>query len=154
MPNHPQFPGSDHSRSFFEDGLNPLSDQVAYPRLNQAELEEVAPVGDRFAFAPNDPLVSAGEYPFNSFEVLFGMVRAVDTSFVRYGAGYFTGEIDLLTRRPSLVSVQAETAVEAIRLAPKQLRNLFTRRPQLREKLWKSDQRRMQPERGIGELLS
>jgi thioredoxin reductase (NADPH) len=149
MPNsRPQSPGADRSQSYFEDGLNPLSDQVAYPRLNDEELEEVAPFGDRCVFAPSDPLVSAGDYPFNSFVVLSGIVRAVDTStgervvFVRYGAGYFTGDIDLLTRRPSLVSVEAETAIEAIRLAPKQLRNLFTRRPQLGEKFWKSYQRR------------
>jgi hypothetical protein len=34
------------------------------------------------------------------------------------------------------------TAVEAIRLTPKQLRNLFTRKPQLGEEFWKSYQRR------------
>jgi len=47
-------------------------------------------------------------------------VRAVDIStgervvFVRYGAGYFTGDIDLFTRRPSIISVEAETSVEAV----------------------------------------
>jgi thioredoxin reductase (NADPH) len=134
--------------TFFERGFDPLSDPVAYPHLNEAELEEVAPLGERCAFAENEPLVSAGDYPFSSFVILGGSVRAVDTStgervvFVRYGAGYFTGDIDLLTRRPSLVSVEAETAVEAVRLTPKQLRNLFTRRPQLGEKFWKSYQRR------------
>ena len=62
--------------------------------------------------------------------------------FVRYGAGYFTGDIDLFTRRPSIISVEAETSVEAVRLTPKQLRDLFTRKPQLGEKFWKSYQRR------------
>jgi thioredoxin reductase (NADPH) len=62
--------------------------------------------------------------------------------FVRYGAGYFTGDIDLFTRRPSIISVEAETSVEAVRLTPKQLRDLFTRKPQLGEKFWNSYQRR------------
>ena len=62
--------------------------------------------------------------------------------FVRYGAGYFTGDIDLFTRRPSLVSVEAETVVEAIRLTPSQLREFFTQRPRLGEKFWKSFERR------------
>jgi thioredoxin reductase (NADPH) len=62
--------------------------------------------------------------------------------FIRYGAGYFTGDIDLFTRRPSIVSVEAETPVEAIRLTPKQLRDLFTRKPELGEKFWKSYLRR------------
>ena len=84
----------------------------------------------------------------NSYVILSGRVRAVDIStgqrvaFVRYGAGYFTGDIDLFTRRPSIVSVEAETPVEAIRLTPKQLRHLFTRKPHLGERFWKSYQRR------------
>ena len=143
-----QFPEGDHAQGFFEIGFDPLSDQVAYPHLNEAEIAEVAPFGERCAFFENDPLFSAGDYPFNSYVILSGKVRAVDVStgervvFVRYGAGYFTGDIDLLTRRPAIVSVEAETSVEAVRLAPQQVRNLFTRRPQLGEKFWKSFQRR------------
>jgi thioredoxin reductase (NADPH) len=145
---HPQFPGADQSQDFFGLGFDPLSDPVAYPRLNATELAEVEPFGERCAIAENDPLVSAGDYPFNSYVILSGTVRAVDVSagervvFVRYGAGYFSGDIDLLTRRPSIISVEAETSVEAVRLTPKQLRNLFTRRPQLGERFWKSYQRR------------
>jgi thioredoxin reductase (NADPH) len=62
--------------------------------------------------------------------------------FIRYGPGYFTGDIDLLTRRPSVVSCEAETDVEAIRLTPSQLRDMFTRSPQFGEKFWKSFQGR------------
>ena len=143
-----QFPEGDQAQGFFEIGFDPLSDRVAYPHLDEAEIAEVAPFGERCAFAENDPLFSAGDYPFNSYVILSGKVRAVDVStgervvFVRYGAGYFTGDIDLLTRRPAIVSVEAETSVEAVRLAPQQVRNLFTRRPQLGEKFWKSFQRR------------
>jgi thioredoxin reductase (NADPH) len=145
---HSQFPRPDQAQDFFGLGFDPLSDPVAYPHLNPTELEEVAPFGERCAIAENDPLVSAGDYPFNSYVILSGTVRAVDIStgervvFVRYGAGYFTGDIDLFTRRPSIISVEAETSVEAVRLTPKQLRNLFTRRPHLGERFWKSYQRR------------
>jgi thioredoxin reductase (NADPH) len=145
---HSHFPGADQSQAFFGLGFDPLLDPVAFPHLSASELAEVAPFGERCAFAENDPLVSAGEYPFNSYVILSGKVRAVDIStgervvFVRYGAGYFTGDIDLFTRRPSIVSVEAETSVEAIRLTPKQLRNLFLKKTQLGEKFWKSYQRR------------
>jgi thioredoxin reductase (NADPH) len=148
LSSDPQFRQSDKPREYFEQGFDPLSDPVAYPHLTDAELAEAARFGEPCAFAENEPLVSAGGYPFSSYLILSGTVRAVDIStgervvFIRYGAGYFTGDIDLLTRRPSLVSVEAETAVEAVRLTPKHLRNLFTRRPQLGEKFWKSYQRR------------
>ena len=145
---HSQFRRAGQAQDFFGLAFDPLSDPVAYPHLNPIELEEVVPFGERCTIAENEPLVAAGDYPFNSYVILSGTVRAVDIStgervvFVRYGAGYFTGDIDLFTRRPSIISVEAETAVEAIRLTPKQLRNLFIRRPQLGEKFWKSYQRR------------
>lgn len=147
---HSQFPRAGQGQDFFGLGFDPILDPVAYPHLNPTELEEVAPFGEPCTIAENDPLVSAGDYPFNSYVILSGTVRAVDIStgervvFVRYGAGYFTGDIDLFTRRPSIISVEAETSVEAVRLTPKQLRNLFTRRPQLGERFWKSYQRRRQ----------
>jgi thioredoxin reductase (NADPH) len=143
-----QFPGADRSHAFFGLGFDPLSDKVAFPQLNDAELAEVALCGERRSFAKDEALVSAGDYPFNSHAILSGTVRIVDVStgervvFVRYGQGYFTGDIDLFTHRPSVVSCEAETDVEAIRLTPAQLRNMFTRRPQLGEKFWKSYQRR------------
>src|SRR5580658_728689 len=129
-------------------GFDPLSDKVAFPQLNETELAEVALFGERCLFAKSEWLFCAGDYPFNSHAILAGTIRIVDVStgepvvFVRYGPGYFTGDIDLFTRRPSVVSCEAETDVAAIRLTPKQLRNMFTRRPQLGEKFWKSYQRR------------
>jgi thioredoxin reductase (NADPH) len=141
----PSAPGS--FRDFGLD-FDPLADKVAFPHLSAAELNEVAPFGEPCSFAKNKPLVTAGDYPFNSHVILSGSIRVVDVStgervvFVRYGAAYFTGDIDLFTRRPSLVSVEAETTVEAIRLTPSQLREFFTQRHRLGEKFWKSFQRR------------
>ena len=131
-----------------EPPLDPLSDHIAYPQLTAAELREVSLFGEAARFRKNDPLFRAGDYPFDSYAILSGSIRVVDISrdepvvFVRYGAGYFTGDIDLLTRRPSVVSCEAESDVEAIRLTLDQLRDMFTARPQLGEKFWKSFQRR------------
>jgi thioredoxin reductase (NADPH) len=141
-------PEADAQPSYFGLGFDPLSDKLAFPHLSESELAEVAPFGEHCFFEKDQALVCAGDYPFNSHVILSGRVRIVDIStgervvFVRYGAGYFTGDIDLLTRRPSVVACEADTDVEAIRLTPSQLRNLFTRKPQLGEKFWKSYQRR------------
>jgi CRP-like cAMP-binding protein len=129
--------------------IDPLSDEVAYPPLTDGELLEVSEFGEKCSFVANQPLVSAGDCPFNSYVILSGRIRIIDIStgtrvvFVRYGAGRFTGDIDLFTRRPSLLTCEAETeTVEAIRLSPNQLRDMFIRRPQIGEKFWKSYQRR------------
>jgi len=140
----------DENRPLVGHGLetDPLSDKVAFPRLSEAELAEVAGFGERHSFARDEPLFCAGDQPFNSHAILSGSVRVVDFSsgervvLLRYGQGYFTGDIDLFTHRPSVVSCEAETEVEAIRLTPGQLRYLFTRKPILGEKFWKSFQRR------------
>ena len=143
-----QFPETNAPLADFGLGPDPLLDKVAFPQLSEAELAEVALFGERHSFATDEALFSAGDYPFNSHAIVSGTVRIVDVSsgervvFVRYGRGYFTGDIDLLTRRPSVVSCEADTDVEAIRLTPSQLRNMFIRRPQLGEKFWKSFQRR------------
>ena len=95
---HSQFPGEGQSQAFFGLAFDPLLDTVALPHLNEAELAEVAPFGELCTFAENDPLVSAGDYPFNSYVILSGKVRGVDIStgerlvFIRYGAGYFTAD--------------------------------------------------------------
>jgi thioredoxin reductase (NADPH) len=131
-------------------GFDPLRDEVAYPHLGEAELAELIPFGERCSFAKDQTLFSAGDYPFNSHVILAGTVRIIDLStgervvFVRYGPGYFTGDIDLFTRRPSVVSCEAETDVEAIRLTPDQLRDMFIRQSEIGEKFWRSFQRRRQ----------
>ncbi len=143
-----QLPKANEPVAAFGLGPDPLSDRVAFPQLSEAEMAEVALFGERRSFAKDEALFCAGDYPFNSHSILSGRVRIVDVStgervvFVRYGRGYFTGDIDLFTHRPSVVSCEAETDVETIRLTPNQLRNMFTRRPQLGEKFWKSFQRR------------
>jgi thioredoxin reductase (NADPH) len=129
-------------------GFDRLSDTLAYPHLSDPELADVALFGERCSFEQDHSLFCVGDRSFNSYVILSGWVRIIDVStgervvFVRYGAGRFTGDIDLLTRRPSVVSCEAATHVEAIRLSLNDLRDLFTRRPQLGEKFWRSFQRR------------
>jgi CRP-like cAMP-binding protein len=107
--------------------FDPVSDEVGYPLLSESELAEVAQFGEKRTFAENQPLFSAGNCPFNSYTILTGVVRIIDTSqgtprvFVRYGPGHFTGDIDLLTQRPSLVTCEAETPVVAVQLNLNQL---------------------------------
>ena len=124
--------------------FDPLSDQVAFPRLDDSEMAQVALFGERCSFRQREPLVSAGQYPFHSYVILCGQIRVIDVSteeptvFVRYGAGYFTGDIDLFTGRPSVVTCEAETYVEAIRLTCERLRELFVHRVDLGQRFGKT----------------
>jgi len=59
-------PETEKAQDFFGIGFDPLTDSTAFPRLNEAELGEVAPFGERCSFDENEPLFSVGDYPYNS----------------------------------------------------------------------------------------
>lgn len=127
---------------------NPLTDRLAFPHLSESELAAVAEFGEPCSFRAGEVIFSVGDYPFDSYTILLGEVRIIDTStgerscFIQYGPGYFTGDIDLFTRRRSVVSIEAKTSVQALRLTPDRLREMFVRRPALGERYWRSFQRR------------
>ena len=127
-----------------------LADQTAFPCLTEAEIADASAFGEKCSFREDDALFSTGDKPFDSYTLLSGRIRIIDIStgervcFVRYGAGYFTGDIDLFTGRPSVVTCEADTDVEAIRIKPADLREMFVRKPALGERYWKSFQRRRQ----------
>lgn len=127
---------------------DPLADTVAFPVFSADEVARCAEFGERRTFAVDEELFSAGDRPFPCFVLVSGEVCIVDVSadaprcVLRYGAGHFTGDIDLLTGRPAVVSGRAVTPVEAIRIVADDLRQLFVRQPTLGEKLWRAMQRR------------
>jgi len=64
------------------------------------------------------------------------------TCLARYGAGQFTGDIDLFTGRRAVGSCQADAKVEAIRIDPDKVREMLVRRPALGARIWRAFQRR------------
>src|SRR5262245_12419618 len=133
---------------------------IPYPHLDESEIAEAAAFGQKCSFRKDEVLVASGDRSFDSYTILSGRVRIIDIStgervcFVRYGAGYFTGDIDLFTGRPSVVSCEADSDVEAICIKPLHLREMFVKKPALGERYWKAFQQRRQlllqsPFRGI-----
>ncbi len=128
--------------------LDHRSDLVAYPCLESHQIADAAEFGDACSFRKGEHLVRTGENPFNCFVLLSGSACVLDFTagtrrvFTRYGAGYFTGDVHLFTGRRALITIEAETDIEAIRLTPQKLREIFTSRPLLGEILWKAFQRR------------
>jgi CRP-like cAMP-binding protein len=127
-----------------EREVNLLTDKMANPMLNADELDYLTSLGERCAFAEDEALFCAGDFPFDSHVILSGKLRALDVStgdrivFLRYGPGDFTGDLNLFANRPAMVTVEAETDVTAIRLTPDRLRTMFAQRPRLGEKFWKA----------------
>ncbi len=127
---------------------DPLADTTAFPVLSAAELEQCLEFGVRCSFQPGEALFSAGDQPFDCYLITAGEVCIVDVStderhcVLRYGTGHFTGDIDLLTGRPAVVTGEAVTAVDAIRIPPENIREVFVRRPAIGERIWRAMQSR------------
>jgi len=128
--------------------LDSALDEVAYPHLTADQIFDVAAFGESCSFVKGEGLVHTGEQHFSSYILLSGTARVLDDSsgermvFIRYGAGCFTGDVYFLTDRRSIVTIEAEVDIEAIRLTAHAFRRLFVRKPQLGELFWKAFQRR------------
>ena len=113
------------------------ADLMAFPVLSAAELEQCTEFGTRCSFASGEELFGAGSQSFDCYVIVSGDVCIMDVStdeptcIVRYGAGQFTGDIDLFTGRRAVGSCQAATVVEAIRIAPDRVREMLVRQPTL-----------------------
>lgn len=115
-------------------------DAIAYPRLDETELEAVQETGLAAVFAPGERLYSCGDRPLDCFVILSGTVEAIDPSgdeervISEFGRGHFTGEIPVLTGRASLITCRAKTRCEAVRLNAQQMRRVMITCPSLGEK--------------------
>ena len=109
-----------------------LKDTVA-PVLSPDDLRTCAKFGESCSFAPGEKLFSSGDQPLDCYVIISGEICILDASadelktIICYGEGRFTGDIDLFTGRPAVVSCEARTAVEAIRISPGKMRELFVR---------------------------
>ena len=124
-----------------------LEDTVA-PVLSPNDLRTCAKFGERCSFEAGEKLFSSGDQPLDCYVIISGEICILDASadelktVICYGEGRFTGDIDLFTGRPAVVSCEARTAVEAIRIPPGKMRELFVRESALGELFWQAFQRR------------
>ncbi len=114
---------------------------IAFPKLDDAQIATL----DKFAilksFHVGEKLFAEGERDFKFFIVKSGEVEIVDHSSGRdeivtvHEPREFTGDVDMLTGRPVLVSVIARTPCEAYEISAGDLRRILNEIPQLSDVL-------------------
>src|SRR5215470_20189290 len=116
-----------------------------FPRLDLAEIERVRRFGNPRAFAPGERLASVGQVGAALSVILSGAVEVTrydsahrGTAIVTHGPGAFLGELAQLSGRPGLVDATARGAVEALIIAPDQLRALFIAEAELGERIMRA----------------
>jgi thioredoxin reductase (NADPH) len=115
-------------------------EEVAFPRLSSAELALVKPLATPCDYADGETVFRAGQVDIDLYIIESGQIEIRNPTdgnsrIVTHGPGQFSGDIDVLTGRPVLVSGVAQGATRALRVPNSQLRALLNRVPSLGEKL-------------------
>ncbi len=118
-----------------------LSEQLAFPRLNDEQLAALRPLARQESLADGASLFNVGERDFDFFVILDGEVDIIDVAgdeprvIVTHGPGHFTGDVSLLNRQPSVVSAIARGDCQVLRVPAEGIRQVLGHVPALSELL-------------------
>jgi thioredoxin reductase (NADPH) len=114
---------------------------IAFPKLDDAQIAALGEFATLKSFQAGEKLFASGERDFKFLIVKSGEVEIVDCSSGRdeivtvHEPGEFTGDIDMLTGRPVVVSAIALTPCEAYEISAADLRRILNDMPQLSDVL-------------------
>lgn len=118
---------------------DPEPQGVANPRLSEADIAALAPHGTCSRLHDGEPLFQAGGQRGGFFVVLEGAVEVLDSAgdeprrVMLHGPRQFTGDIDVLTRRRSVVGAVARGETEVLGISSSDIRTIIGERPRLGE---------------------
>lgn len=115
-----------------------------FPKLTHAQVARVAAHGRRRAVREGEVLVEAGAHVMPFFVVTTGQIEivrpsgTVNTVITVHGPGEFTGEVNMLSGRPTLVRARVAAAGEVIELSREHLLGLVQTDAELSEILMRA----------------
>src|SRR5215471_10929812 len=124
------------------DSSNPVpdtvSDSIAFPQLTGDDLALLKPLAIPCSFEDGQTVFSAGSADLDLFVVESGAIEILNPSnenrhVVTHGPGQFAGDIDLLTRRPVIVTGVARGRTRLMRVPGGRLREVLNKLPHLSE---------------------
>src|SRR5205085_5687222 len=129
----------------------------AFPRLTSAELARVKALATPCDYADGDLVFRAGQPDIDLYVVESGRMEIRnptdgDRLIAVHEPGHFSGDIDLLTGRPVIVTAVAKGPTRLLCVPNGQLRTLLNRVPSLGEKLILAFTRRRELLAQLGEL--
>src|SRR5439155_96652 len=111
---------------------------IAFPHLTARDLGQLQPFGTRCSYEDGQVIFSAGEDAIDLFVVESGAMEILNPaqdnrSVVTHGPGQFSGDIDLLTRRPPLVTGIARGRTQLTRVSGVRIREVLNKVPHFGE---------------------
>lgn len=120
--------------------MAPKDCNEAFPHLTDDELAMLRPMAREQTFRDGQVVFKAGDADIDFFVVEEGALAIVNPTddhrtIAVHEPGGFAGDIDLLTRRPVIVTAVARGPTKLLRLPGSQLREVLNRVPRVGEKL-------------------
>src|SRR5260370_15342731 len=115
-------------------------EEVAFPRLTDADLGLVRPLATAREYADGETIFHVGKADIDLYIVESGQIEIQNPTdghqvIVVHDPGQFSGDIDLLTGRPVIVTAMARGQTRVLCIPGSHLRALLNRVPSLGEKL-------------------
>ena len=121
---------------------------VAFPKLNDEQMESVGRIGDFVSFSRDEDLITQGQKDYPFYVIKSGEVRIVERCgdherlITEHSARSFTGDVDMLTGRAAVISAVANGPVEAYKLCAPRLRKVLGACPEMSDILLEAFQLR------------
>ena len=112
-------------------------DGAMFPTLSASQIARLTPLGIRRRVAEGEIVLDPGTVPRGIFLVLEGRLEVVSSSrsgevrITSHGPGQFTGEVNILTGRPTLVRTRAAAPSELLEVDQATLRHIVQTDPEL-----------------------
>ncbi|HLJ58057.1 MAG TPA: FAD-dependent oxidoreductase [Chthonomonadaceae bacterium] len=131
--------------------------EAAFPTLSEDELAQIAPLGEHCEFDDGAVIFKAGDRDIDLWIVEAGELQIInptdgDREVVVHLPGEFAGDIDLLTRRPVVVTARCRGRTQLMRVPGARVREVLLRLPQISEKLMRAFQERRRLLRQMGNV--
>src|SRR3954470_8164820 len=112
----------------------------AFPKLSADDLAALRPLATCHTYEDGETVFRCGDADMDLFVIESGAMDVLNPAdgnrlIVTHGPGDFAGDIDLLTRRPTIVTGVARGRTGVIRVPGAKLRELLNKIPALSEKL-------------------
>lgn len=116
------------------------SNRSAFPKLAAEEIAVLRPMGEVISYSDGQIVFRAGDADLDLFIVESGAVEILNPSdenrhIVTHYPGQFSGDIDLLTRRPIMVTAVARGPTQLLRLPYARMRESLSKVPHLAEEI-------------------
>jgi thioredoxin reductase (NADPH) len=132
------------------------TNSIAFPRLNESEMAALRPLAGTCSFTDGQIIMHVGQADIDLFVVESGGIDVRNPSddnktIVIHRPGDFAGDIDMLTRRPIIVTFVAHGPTRCLRVPGAKMRELLTKVPALGEKMLIAfqERRRLLAEAGV-----